>query len=346
MDKMDIIKIIEEADDFPALPHITFKLTQLMSDPNVSLHSVAKLIETDSSIVIRILKKVNSGYYKLNQEISDIYHAVSILGLRAMREITLMVSFEKLFPQNQLLRYSHLFEHSLTAAVTCNLLSDISGIKKRSDAFIASLLQNLGSFVFMHYLPKEYFKVIQEAKEFGVDLVLAEKNNLKITNAQAGAIIAEKWNLPKTAVLAIRYQYNQKLAKKKFDKDTLSVLQHAYLSGIVANIFLGWNKAIKIAKFRREYNRLFSIYPAFPDADDILSSIPQLVQNLINTMNQNMESLQSFSQIKKDSEFELELFFGKHNRLYNDFFAAGEEYKKLNDQVMQQPKPKVVPEIA
>jgi len=332
---MNIIKIIEEADDFPALPHITFKLTQLMNDPDVALHSVAKLIETDSSIVIKVLKKVNSGYYKLNKEISDIFQAVSILGLRAMREITIMVSFEKLFPQNQLLRYSHLFEHSLAAAVTCDLLSDISGIKNRSDAFIASLLQNLGSFVFMHYLPKEYFRVIQEAKEYGVDIAFAEKNSLKITNAQAGAIIAEKWRLPKPTVLAIRYQYNQKLAQKKFNKETVAVLQHSYLSGIVADIFLGWNKAIKIAKFRREYNRLFCNYPTAPDAEDILYSIPQLVQNLINTMNQNMEPLQSYNQIQKDSELELELFLGKHHRLYNDFISVGEAYKKAEDPQLQ-----------
>ncbi|KAA3615096.1 MAG: HDOD domain-containing protein [Calditrichaeota bacterium] len=317
---MDIIKIIEEAEDFPTLPNITFQLNQLMSKEDVSLHSVAKLIETDSSMVTRILKNVNSGYYKLNSPISNIYQAVSILGIRTMRDITLMVSFNKLFPQQELLPYSSLFYRSLCAGIACNFLSDITKIKNRSEAFIASLLQNLGAFVFMFYLGKDYLKIIEEAKEYGVKLALVEKNKLKITQAQAGSIIAEKWKLPQEIVLAIRYQNNLKLSfKKNFGPDFNAIVKQSYLGGIVADIFLGWNKAVKIAQFKREYGRLFHQYKSVPEAEDILHSIPHLVMGQVESMNQSMEPLLPFEQIKGNADFELELLLSKHNKLFSDF---------------------------
>jgi HD-like signal output (HDOD) protein len=317
---MNIIEIIENAEDFPTLPNITFQLNQLMSNPEVSLHSISKLIETDSSMVTRILKNVNSGYYKLNAPVSNIYQAVSILGVRTMRDITVMVSFSNLFPQEDLHAYRSLFYRSLCAGIASNLLSDISKTTSRSESFIAALLQNLGAFVFMFYLGKDYLKIIEEAREYGVRLALVEKNILKITQAQAGAIIAEKWQLPNSVILAIRYQNNLKLAfKKNLGNEFNLIVKQSYLGGIVADIFLGWNKAAKIAQFKREYERLFSRQKSAPDAEDILASIPHLVQNQVESMNQNMEPLLSFDQIKEDANFELELLISKHNKLYNDY---------------------------
>jgi len=223
---MDIIKIIEEAEDFPSLPNVTFQLHQLMSNPQVSLHSIARLIETDSAIVTRILKAVNSGYYMLKHPVSDIYHAVSILGFHAMRSIVMALSFSKIFPIDKLPAYGNLFKRSMCASVACDLFSDISNIKNRSDAYIASLLQNLGSFVFMYYLKDDYQKILEEAKELGINLPVAEKNNLKFTNAQAGVIIAEKWKIPDAIILAIRYQNNIKLANKKILKKEEGYLEY------------------------------------------------------------------------------------------------------------------------
>ncbi len=317
---MNIIEIIEEAEDFPTLPNITFQLSQLMSNPDISLHSVAKLIETDSSMVTRILKNVNSGYYKLSSPVSNIYQAVSILGIQTMRDVTLTVSFNNLFPQDGLLPYSALFYRSLCAGIACNLLSDITKIANRSEAFIASLLQNLGAFVFMFYMGKQYLNLIEEAKEYGVNLALIEKNKLKITQAQAGAIIAEKWNLPKPITFAIRYQNNLKLAfKKNLGKDFNAIIKQSYLGGIVADVFLGWNKSAKIAQFKREYRQLFSHQKSVPDAEDILDSIPHLVQTQLESMKQCMKPLLPFEQIKRNADFELELLLSRHNQLYLDY---------------------------
>lgn len=325
---MDIIKIIEEAEDFPSLPNITFQLNQLMSNPQVSLKSIASLIETDTAIVTKILKTVNSGYYMLKSPISDIHHAVSILGMQAMNSIVMAASFENLFPAKKLPVYGHLFRRSICACVASDLLADISGIKNRSESFVASLLQNLGSYVFMYFLNEEYIKILEEARGNGLNLANAEKSYLKVTNAQAAVIIAEKWKLPDAVTLAIRYQNNIKLANKKILKnEVIQVVEHSYLSGIVADIFTGWNKSVKIAQFRREYIRIFSKYENEYRYNYILGLVPKFVNHMIKSMNKNVSPVPSLEETFKEADFELEMFMNRYNSMYNSFKKVEEVFK-------------------
>ena len=90
--KRSIINIIEEAEDFPSLSIVAIRLNQLVSDPDVSLHAIGSMIENDAAMVTRVLKNVNSGYYKLSSQVTNIHQAVSLLGLKTIRNIIYSVS--------------------------------------------------------------------------------------------------------------------------------------------------------------------------------------------------------------------------------------------------------------
>ncbi len=312
--KRNIIEIIEQAEDFPALPHVLIELFQLVNKEDVALSSIATLISKDPSLSTRILKMVNSTYYNFQQPVSNIHQAVSFLGLKVLRDIAVTVSMMNIFPGTQKDEYQQLFRRSLCAGITASLIADYVGRVDKSEAFLAALLQNIGSYIYLRYMGNEYIEVLNESRNSGIELPFIEKRHLQITNAQAGQIVAERWKLPRKTIMAIRYQYNIKLAyKKSLPKDILQIIELAYLGGVAADFFTGWNKSFKRALFRTRVERLFKKGPAI--SEDILSSIPSLVNNMgFHTI---IGKLNSYEEIKQQAENELVQKYTIFNKTYN-----------------------------
>lgn len=310
----DILQIIENAEDFPALPHVILHLFQVANDPDVALNKIADIISSDASLSVRILKMVNSDYYSFQTPIKNVNQAVSILGLRAIRDIALTLSILDIFPKDHSDDYKKLFQRSLYAGVSASLITEASGLPHGNDAFTAALLQNLGMYIFLRYLGGEYQEIINEARDNCIEIPFVEKNHIKLTNAQAGCIVAERWNMPQSVYLAIKYQYNINLAyKKKYPKEMLQIIELAHLGGVAADFYTGWNKNFKLALFRTKFSRLFKRSGAA--AEDVLSSIPSLIKNL------NMEDIfnlvPSYEEVKTSAELEMLKSYTVFNRTYN-----------------------------
>ncbi|MCB0283627.1 MAG: HDOD domain-containing protein [Calditrichaeota bacterium] len=330
--KRSIINIIEEAEDFPSLSIVAIRLNQLVSDPDVSLHAIGSMIENDAAMVTRVLKNVNSGYYKLSSQVTNIHQAVSLLGLKTIRNIIYSVSLLDTFTHTNNEQYANLFIRSICAGVAGDLLSEVTHQKNRSEIYLSSLLQNLGKFVFMFYLNREYINLLDEARDRAIDMFVLEKNYLKIHNGQAGTIIAEKWNLPKVVTLAIRYQYNINIIfKKTFSPEEAEIIKHAYLAGLAADIFLDWNKASRIAQFRKAYDVLVGEHNK-TKADDILAAIPQLVNNLSSGFSLINIKIPELSEIFKIADEELIHSKSIYNRTYTELVASNAELKKIRNE--------------
>lgn len=313
----DIKLVIEEADDFPSLPVLTMEVLKMAMDPDVSLKNIANLIANDASLVTRILKIVNSAYYGYTKQITNINHAVTILGIRSIRNITLMLSFIDLFPQTQSQYYTGLFQRSLCAGLAADLIAEVADIKPRADVFLAGLLQNIGMFVFMRYLFNKYVNVIKEAEDRGIELTTVEDVMFGINNIEAGTIVAERWKLPDSIITAIKYQDSiEEAYKEKLNNDVLNIIKAAHLGRLSADIYYGCNKAHKIARFKIEMLSMFDCGNEV--SEDILSSLPHLIEDVGLNLNIEIESSPNYEQILKDANFELGGSVYKYGRTYRE----------------------------
>ena len=72
-----------------SLPEIYFKINDVINDPESSFGDVAEIISNDVSLSVRLLKIVNSSFYKFPSEIDTISHAISIVGTQQLRDLAL-----------------------------------------------------------------------------------------------------------------------------------------------------------------------------------------------------------------------------------------------------------------
>ena len=76
----------------PTLLLVYAQVEQLCEDPDVDADDLAKVIETDPSITMKLLKLSNSAFFGFNREIKSVKDAVSLLGNQTVKNAVLSIS--------------------------------------------------------------------------------------------------------------------------------------------------------------------------------------------------------------------------------------------------------------
>jgi len=317
MIKFYIKKIIKEADDFPSLPGSIVEIMSMANDPDFSMKKISDKLSKDAALVARILKIVNSVFYGLAKNISDIHQACTILGIRVIRNILLTLFLLNMFPSKNKKEYTYLFKKSLCAAIAADLICELTNPKLRSDAFVAGLLHNIGMYIFVRYLPEQYPEVLTEAEKRGLNTEIIENELFGINYLEAGSIIAKRWNLPDVIIYTTEYLQNpEKFDEKFLPINTRTVVQAAFLGSMASDIFFGWNKAYKISQFKLEMTKISNSCDHNPE--DILASLPELINDSKQSYNLEIESIPAFNTVRQYADVEFKLLNTKYEDTYRE----------------------------
>lgn len=228
-----IRKIISQTASLPAMPEVMIKVQKLIQHPATTPAQLAKIIETDPSMVAGILKVANSAYYGFRGKVSTIQHASSLFGTRRLAELITAMSAGGVLGK-AMDGYGHkagdMWRHSILVACTASEIAAIVADEILDSAYMAGLLHDIGKIIldpyvcerkmlFEHYFSKYPDKTIQEA----------EGHILGFDHAVIAAILCEKWSLPKTIAFGIRNHHQPSSASDHL----LSHIVHLadYLSG-------------------------------------------------------------------------------------------------------------------
>lgn len=118
------------------------KIVQLTSDPDCSMDALAEVVSIDPVLGLRILSLANSSAFALSRRMSDVRQAVSVLGLRSIRNLALGLLVSDLAPQTR--DGERLLEQSLRRGTACRLIAEQLGIKEIHEFFTAGLLLDVG----------------------------------------------------------------------------------------------------------------------------------------------------------------------------------------------------------
>lgn len=186
----------------PPLPAIAIKLLQVVSREDCDIHALAHLIEQDPGIAARIVGIANSAYFARPLPVCSVADAiVRVLGLNLVRGIAIGIALSKPFdpgacPEFQLERYWYRAMGSATLAAQ---LAPLAHLPETAHAclFLSGLLHNLGQLVLAHAFPDRMNQVFRVwAQQPGQSLLALEAQHLAMTEVEAGALVARRWQLP------------------------------------------------------------------------------------------------------------------------------------------------------
>src|SRR5215510_8873407 len=122
-------RLLKDDVRLPSPPAIAVRILDVVRRDNFSLAELAHVIQTDPALTSRILRVVNSGFYSLSRNVTNIETAVAVMGVNAVKNIALSFILAQAFqgPRGERFDYDRLWRRSITAAVAAQLISKTIG---------------------------------------------------------------------------------------------------------------------------------------------------------------------------------------------------------------------------
>jgi HD-like signal output (HDOD) protein len=180
-------------------------LFEISQDADNSSAEFAVPIESDPGLTSQVLRFVNSSYFGFSHEISSIKLAISLVGIRTIKNFALWNAVFSLMPNPKCGSFDlkNLWQDSLRRAVFARRFGKLLGLSDAEDLFAAALLQDMAVPLLAKELPTEYKSFLQRRQGGQVSLSELEASTFGWTHADVGAYLARSWHLPEAFALLI-----------------------------------------------------------------------------------------------------------------------------------------------
>lgn len=201
-------EVIGRLDKLPSVPTTYWELTQAVAEPNVEIATIARIIEKDPAMSIKVLQLVNSAYFGLAHRMTSVSRAVTYLGIELVKGLALTAHVFATMEASPTSGFSieRLQECSLaTGRVAGKFLSDP---KLREEAFTAGLVHDIGKIIVAVAMPARYSEVVKNARETHRPFYVVESEVLGMSHAAVGACLLGVWGLPFSIVEAVAFHHS------------------------------------------------------------------------------------------------------------------------------------------
>lgn len=190
------------AQQVPALPLTFQRIQELVGNPTSSTPQLAEAVGADQGLVTRVLRLANSSFYGLATRVDTVTQAVSLIGMRQVRDLALATAVVDLFSTipADVLDGRRFWEHALAVGIASRLLASKRGERETERHFVAGLLHDIGLVVMAQQHPEVVAANLGKANEARQPLTLIERRDLGYDHAEVGGCVIEHWRLPPTLV--------------------------------------------------------------------------------------------------------------------------------------------------
>lgn len=200
--------VVEGVEDLLSLPDAALRLNALLVDPDASTRDIAEVVSVDAGLSARVLRAVNSAYFGLRTRVDTISKAVSMIGTSELHSLVLTTSAAQAFKNisYKLMDMETFWQHSVRAALAARGLAETSLKRHRERVFLSALMHDIGKLVLYHQVPGVSARIL-EAVAQGHPQEDVEFSLLGFSHADVGAVLLERWNLPASLTVPVRYHH-------------------------------------------------------------------------------------------------------------------------------------------
>src|SRR5437763_10206415 len=227
------LKDLLRSAQLPALPQSAIRLLELSQNPDNGPAEFATPIEADPGLTGQVLKFVNSSYFGFSREINSVKLAITLVGIRTIKNFALWSAVFSLMPNPRCGPFDLkiLWQDSLRRALFSRDFGKLMGLKDSEDLFAGALLQDMAIPLLAKEQPAKYLKLLDSRKEGETRLSDLERAEFGWTHADAAGFMARQWSLPEefAQLIEAHTQLDRFLAENSKDIGKTSVALSALL---------------------------------------------------------------------------------------------------------------------
>ena len=215
---MDPQELVADVSQLISLPEVAMRVTEIVDDPGSSTAQIGRVISEDPNLTARILRIANSPVYAVSSSVDTVSRAVTVLGAKQVRDLTIgiVASKELAGIPNQRVSMDIFWSHSLYCGILAELLAVESGQRKAEAIFVAGLLHDIGQLVMFNKMPELAKEALLEAVEGPDDRTVddVEREVIGFDHAQVGGELARAWGLPAQLEECVEFHHQPENAKR------------------------------------------------------------------------------------------------------------------------------------
>lgn len=203
-DIRDLEEVLANAQ-LPALPQSAMRILELSKDPANGPADYAKPIEADPGLMSQVLRFVNSSYFGFSREIACVQQAITLVGVRTVKNFALWNAVFSIVPNPQFGPFDlkNLWQDSLRRAVFARMMGRRLKLHNSEDLFSAALLQDIAIPMLLKNLPEQYEQLFAKRATEKLRLSSLERELFGWDHAEAAAALVRSWHLPEEFAILI-----------------------------------------------------------------------------------------------------------------------------------------------
>ena len=278
----------------------------MTANPQCSALDVGDVIAVDPVFGLRVLSLANSSAFALRRRMSDVRQAVSMLGLRSVRNLALGLLVSDMAPQSE--QGARLLEQAIRRATACRLIGEHLGVEELDGFFTAGLLLDVGLLT----LASTDVQLASDlAGMSGSSRAVRERAQGLTPHAEVSAAMARECSLPQDAIDAIAQHHDP-------DPGDTELSRAAWLAERVASLF---DSSMVAQDLELLGEAAGSVGLTRAALDDVLARTPVEVQETAEGFQRKLPPQQTIDELTEDA--------------YRQLVALNREYETIVSELEQ-----------
>ncbi|MBF0217899.1 MAG: HDOD domain-containing protein, partial [Gammaproteobacteria bacterium] len=228
-------QFLDSNSDLPVIPVVAIKLLQLTAEHTTASDDIATVLKSDSSLSAKVLRVVNSAFFGLPKRINNLSHAVTLLGVKQVRNIALELSlFDYIYHGHMGKGFNPItyWQHSLFVAILSRRIGRLMKLADVETLYLAGLMHDLGKVIMEFHSNVSYSDLLGSFHTSGVSLYEYERVMAGISHDEIAYEIFTAWEFPDAICQAAASHHH--LYEKDLSPETLLIVSIVAVADFVA----------------------------------------------------------------------------------------------------------------
>jgi putative nucleotidyltransferase with HDIG domain len=214
---------ILKTEGLPMCPAVLAGLMQALKDPDTTISDLARLLSSDPSLTVKVLRVVNSAFYSLPRRIYSVEQACFRLGFREIWSLTVAAQMSSVYAETDT-RWNQetLWDHVLKVALMARALAQRKRGVMPEELFTGGILHDIGKLALARYDAVGCTEIYGQGL-CGRQGVEEERRRWNVGHDELGAALLRHWKIPETLA---------GLVERHHDADWSGLLDHG--TGLLA----------------------------------------------------------------------------------------------------------------
>jgi len=207
----------------PSLPEVAIKVKAAVSDPNVNVKDVARIVESDPALAARLIQVVNSPVSRGLDPVRSIKDTIVRLGLASTRNLVMSYAVKQLFKAKSVLlktRMKQQYEPSVEVAAISFAPAHESRKFSGDQLLLAGLIHDIGVIPILTYIDETGLEIENEME---LESIISKLCSV------VGAMVIKHWGFPNDMLTVVEHCEDwHRDSGKKLDMCDMVLISQAY----------------------------------------------------------------------------------------------------------------------